>query len=213
MNIPDDMIFEIYKWLKITDKRNFNVCKHYYKITRKQFKIDEENFTAFENTSDRIKYPRQYCCEKFFVELCHDQYFHLIPEIYMCNEFLIAGLGYYGGVEILKTKKIPYNVDHLCYYAAENGQVEVLKWVKSLTELHTQTYFYAIRNGQVDTVCYLYENGCPFSINCCDDAIEWDQLEILKFIHKHGCALTVWSYGKALKTGNIEIIQYVKEHY
>lgn len=212
MNIPDDIIFEIYKWLKITDKRNFNVCKHYYKITRKQFKIDEENFTAFENTSDRKKYPRQYCCEKFFVELCHDQYFHLIPERYMCNDILIAGLGYYGGVEILKTRKFPCDVNHLCYYAAENGQIEVLKWVKSFRELHAQTYFYAIRNGQLDTVRYLYENGCPFLKNYCDNAIEADHFEMLKFIHEHGCKLTASSYHKAVKIGNVEIIQYIKEH-
>src|SRR6187431_3180550 len=130
--LPHDMIFEIYKWLKITDKRHFNINKHYYHITRKQFKIDEEMFTAFETTSDKIQISRHYCADKFFIELCHDQYFHLIPGEYLNinSEFYTPALAYYGGFEISKMPS-NYNFDNFCYYAAENGQIEALKWVNN----------------------------------------------------------------------------------
>ena len=79
-NVPNDLIPIIFNYIpKISDKRLFTQSnKRINNITKSLMIQFENNFI--------VEYFNQYdyyCVEKFTLELCHDGYFHLIPETYL----------------------------------------------------------------------------------------------------------------------------------
>jgi hypothetical protein len=95
-----------------------------------------------------------------------------------------------------------------CYYAAENGHLEVLimaheagcEWISSMSA--------AARNGHLDIIKYAQAHGCPWEGNVCDEAVANNHLAIVQYAHEHGCSWDANTTVVAAAYGHTEVLAY-----
>ena len=98
MNIPNELIITIFNFIeKITDKRQFlKTCKLYNNLTKGLItNLNECELEYFKKRNIIAETPkmyyshylsiRDYCVERFTIELCYDGYFDMIPISYFNN--------------------------------------------------------------------------------------------------------------------------------
>ncbi|KAL6057647.1 Ankyrin repeat-containing domain [Balamuthia mandrillaris] len=121
----------------------------------------------------------------------------------------------------------PFLTVHVCNWAAEQGQLEVLKWVRErqqqqqqqqssqqtaayYTELFPWSAFtaaFAARNGHLDVLCWLREQGCPWDEQTCAYAAMNGQLEVLQWAREQGCPWDKHTCAQAARNGHLEVLK------
>ena len=77
-------------------------------------------------------------------------------------------------------KKI--NINHLCFYAARYGQLNILIWAhENGYPWDKYTCRYAA-HGHLDCLIYAYEHGCPYEKRLCEYAARNDP-DCLAYVH------------------------------
>lgn len=110
--------------------------------------------------------------------------------------------------------------DHAVRYAAENGYLEMVKYlhkngadIMAANNLAVRT---AARNGHLETVRYLCENGAD--ITAVDNhAVRWaawkGHLEVVKYLHENGADITECNNEAvrwAAENGHLDVVEYLK---
>ena len=70
----------------------------------------------------------------------------------------------------------------------------------------------AAKNGHLECLKYLHENGCPWDEKTCSKAAENGQLECLKYAHEKGCPWNEDTCSCANSNGHLECLQYAREN-
>ncbi len=211
--LPNELVLIIFdNILKTTDKRIFlKTCMKYNILTKNNFSQYEKNYKIkhFEKIT-------KYCIEKFTLELCHDSYFDMIPELYIINKnnILIRSLVAFGCISLLKEMvNNGYDLDSICFYASYYSNLEILKWSRENNYKWDYTICAnASHNGNIECLKWAMANGCGLNTDICSVAAENGHLEILKWARENGCDWNSFTYQIAKKCNQIEILKWLDEN-
>ncbi len=214
--LPNELIIIIFEYIqKITDKRQFlKTCKTNNKITKESMLNYEDSYEI-----KHFDYWRNYCAEKFTLELCHDSYFNMIPDHYInkLNAVVMPCAAYYNNILLLdlcnlRNCCIDYYLSSGINYFVLGGHISILEWcIQNNYYIHYGTYN-AIRGGHIHVLKWLQSHKYNPNFECdwwCDKAIYYGHLNILKFLREIGCPWNSDTYKCALKYGNEELIKWV----
>jgi len=70
----------------------------------------------------------------------------------------------------------------------------------------------AARKGQLETLKYAHEHGCPWDKKTCWAAADGGDLEVLKYLHEHECPWDKVTYWAAAEGGHLEVLKYAHEN-
>ncbi len=152
-SLPNEIIILIFDSIsKITDKRHFlRTCVLYNNLTK---------FSMYDYEMPEFYGKLKYSMEKFTLELCHDEYFGLIPKHYITpiNKILVRCLANNDNVplpllELAGKKGCIVYIGNKIYPSDSFQHVDLL----GMDELWTCTYM--AQNGHLSILKFLYENG------------------------------------------------------
>ncbi len=254
MDIPNELTLIIFNFIKkITDKRQFiRTCKLHNTLLKglitKMSESELDYFGINNNKNNnhvdilekKVYYSnylnkRNYCVEKFMMELCYDSYFNMIPLSYLTenigNIVIIKLLIKYGKLELLqlvlncKPAKLrlcklaveseQFTKLRLCELAAESGQLNILKW------LFENGYYLgwgyricatAALNGHFDILKWAREQGCEWDKETCAYAAKYGDLDILKWARKNGCEWDNSTCSFAASGGHLNVLKWAREN-
>ena len=109
---------------------------------------------------------------------------------------------------------------HTWKWAAENGHLEVVKWLHenkkdcTISQCSPYAMDLAAGNGHLEVVKWLHENRTE---GCTTDAFDWAiknvQLEVVEYLHKNRTeGWTIDTFDWAAKYGHPEVIEYLLDN-
>lgn len=111
------------------------------------------------------------------------------------------------------TNIVQYSHNNAVYYAAENGHLDIVKYLHEIgCPWNNHTYYCAVTGGNLEIIKYLHENDCPWSESTCSNAVYHGHMEILKYLHDNGCPWDKNSCSFAAMKGHLNILQYLHEN-
>lgn len=119
-----------------------------------------------------------------------------------------------GHLELLKSIN-PFRLEReVCIYAAEGGQLNVLKYLRSVHCLWDErTCTAAAKQGHLKTLKWAVENGCPWNNQVTIWATYNGDLNMLSWAIGSGCDYNAYEMANiATKHGYIHILQWIKTH-
>jgi hypothetical protein len=237
--LPNDLIIVICDYiLKITDKRKFTqTCKIFNNVTKGLILIAELNlkeypvYSHFDRKPEKFKiehfkYNNEYSVEKFTLELCHDEYFNLIPKSYISsnNSIICKALAIYGQLELLK-KAIKYGCepdrekDHrftndlfnICNHAVISGNVDMVKYLllEDWCITDSLTCKLASKYGYLHILTFLKEYGSKFDYNSPNYAAYNGDIKTLKWLINNDCPIDHEICDYAVMNGHVYIIKWL----
>ena len=104
---------------------------------------------------------------------------------------------------------------HKCIKAAEAGDLDELKRLRggrawSIMDEHTIEW--AARCGQMESLKFAHENGCPWHVRVCRYAAGAGHLECLKFARENGCPWDATTCATAAFWGHLDCLKYAHEN-
>ncbi len=237
-SLPNELIIIIFNFIKkITDKRQFlKTCKLHNTLLKglitemsdaelNYFKINDDEVGYEEKNRYYFMYmeKRDYCVEKFMMELCYDSYFDMIPLIYITkninNTVIIKLLIKYGKLELLQ---FAINKRHpslqLYKLATESGQLDILIWLSKhgygdgiVTGLIIGIGDIAGGKGHLDILKWAMEHDCGFSSNAYLNAAKNGHVHILEWATENGYHLASDILPEAARYGHLNILVWAKK--
>jgi Ankyrin repeats (many copies) len=106
---------------------------------------------------------------------------------------------------------VKYEDDYYCSYAAMNGHIEMLKWLRNnAISWSRDTCGSAAKYGHLDTLKWLRQNGCPWDEQTCHAAAARGHLEILQWARANGCP---WNEDTANKAkSHLNILKWIVDN-
>ena len=96
-----------------------------------------------------------------------------------------------------------------CCFAAENGKLDFLKYLrKNNCAWDVCTCLRAASTGHLDCLKYAHENGCPWDEYICHKAAQGGHLDCLRYAHENGCPWNMWTCNYAAEDGNLDCLIY-----
>ncbi len=181
--VPNDLMPVIFDFITlITDKRQFlRTCNIINIMTKKLMEEYENNFKI-----DNFKKRNGYCVEKFTLELCHDKYFHLIPNTYLIpnNKIIVSALATFGNLQLLQI-------------AVENG-------CKLKVQRPSNNYYtYITKFSKIKDLTKITDT--------CALAAQYGHQHIIEFCLNNGCELNRLSYLMAINNGHFALADWLLE--
>ena len=103
--------------------------------------------------------------------------------------------------------------NYICVYAAAEGHLEVLKWVRQNgCPWNKRTCAYAALGGNLEVLKWARQNGCPWDNLTCENAARGGHLEVLKWARQNGCPWDEFTSFYAEKEGNLEVLKWAREN-
>lgn len=96
---------------------------------------------------------------------------------------------YHSIFKMIVPHSIQFN-EHMCRYAAVNGDIEILKYLHEHgCPWDKYTCSAASSNGHLNCLKYAHEEGCPWDENTCSKACdsEYEHIDCLVYAHINGC--------------------------
>ncbi len=218
-NLPSELILLIFELiLKITDKRQFlRTCKKYNILTKQSMILYENNYPI-----PYFNKITEYSVAKFTLELNYDKYFDMIPEHYISpnNSTLISSSAYFGNILALNKIKLKndFNYEYMMTLninnnAANNGQLDVLKWANENGYLPTfNTPFCAVRGGHLPVIQYLHDNGYKFQ-DIFSEAAEYGHIPVLIWAKENYTDFdSISTCAAASRKGHLHVLQWAHEN-
>ncbi len=236
MYIPNELVIVIFNFIKkITDKRQFlKTCKLHNTLLKGFItEMSESELNYFKISDNDVGYDekiiyhhtyllkRNYCVEKFMMELCYDLYFNMIPKTYltqnMNNPVIIKLLIKYGKLELLQLAINNKSPNFLfCGLATEAGQLNILIWLIAngySGGLVNTICPIAARNGHLHILKWARENGgCGWSSNTCLIAAKKGHLHILKWAKESGYDWNNKICENAAFNGHLHVLKWAREN-
>ncbi len=247
-SLPNELVITIFNFIKkITDKRQFlKTCKlHNILLKGLIAKMSESELDYFKINFYDVEYDekmsyyhtyiqkRDYCVERFMMELCYDSYFDMIPHSYITeninNSVIIKLLIKYGKLELLQYAINDESLSFpICKLAAESGQLNILKWTiekgyYSGYDWYSDIFSVAARNGHLgvlkwtreghlDVLKRARENGYEWSAVTCINAAIKGHLHILKWAVENGCNWDKRVISYATTNGHLDVLKWAREN-
>jgi hypothetical protein len=106
------------------------------------------------------------------------------------------------------------SVQHiLCYTAAREGNLSVLKYLRSLgCAWDNETCSNAAINGHLDVVKWCHENGWPWDKYTCAHAAENGHLDVIKWCRENGFPWDALTCYYAAENGHIDILKWCRQN-
>ena len=95
------------------------------------------------------------------------------------------------------------------------GNVEMFRYMKSnYPKINNteNTFANAAKNGNLENMKWLKENGCPWKKDIFANATKNGNLENMKWLKENGCPWNGWTFASAAEKGNIENMKWLKEN-
>jgi hypothetical protein len=151
---------------------------------------------------EKIKFEEK----EFLEEYCEDGYDIPKKYIHETNDELFVKTNRLDLIKLL-------NINHLCYLAAEYGNLTILKYAhENHYHWNELTCWYAAKYGHLDCLKYAHEQGCPWDNLTCECAAQHGHLACLQYAHEHGCTWDKWTCYFAEKNGHLDCLQYAQKH-
>ena len=100
--------------------------------------------------------------------------------------------------------------DDAADYAAKNGQLETLKWIRANGgEWTSNTANWAAANGHLETLQWIRANGGEWTDDAADFAAQRGHLDTLKWIHANGGKWTVYAVRAAAQNNHGETLDWI----
>jgi hypothetical protein len=142
------------------------------------------------------------------------KYIRIHPDDYMDN-YLNAIPNEFGFV--VSSCPIDGFVSKFFPLLSKYGQLKCLKYLwEHCDEIDIQytwnekTCISAAKNGHLDCLIYVHENGCPWSKDTCAAASSNGHLDCLKYARNNGCSWDTQTCIEAAKYGHLNILTYAK---
>ena len=89
-----------------------------------------------------------------------------------------------------------------------------ISWALEKCSENTKVRFCArmARNGRLDMLRFLCDEGCPWDRRTCFEAAYYGHLECLKYAHENGCPCNEFTCSYAARYGQLECLQYAHEN-
>ena len=98
----------------------------------------------------------------------------------------------------------------ICKYAILTGQLEVLKWARSINcEWDLWSCMYAVRSKNIEILKWVHNNGCPWGWWTIVETIEQDNINMLKWLYSQKCPCGKLAYNRALSLHKYQIAQWI----
>ena len=102
-------------------------------------------------------------------------------------------------------------LNRLGFFASENGQLDVLKWLKLKgCPLGGMFPCNAASRGHLEVLKWLKSEKCPWDAWAAAFAANRGHLEILKWMRSEGCPWDKWTPGYAARGGRVEVLEWLK---
>ena len=103
--------------------------------------------------------------------------------------------------------------ERFCSRMARNGNVELLQHLhENGCPWDERICFVAAQEGNLECLKYAHENGCPWDeLTCCNAAMN-GHLECLKYAHEKGCPWDRLTCSWATENGRLECLKYAREN-
>ena len=108
----------------------------------------------------------------------------------------------------------PWDSDTI-FLAAMYGQLETLKYAyENGCPMTSDIWGCAAIRGHLDILIYLRKNGCPYpwDENTCSAAAVGGHLEVLKWAYKNGCPWDEITCANAAYGGHLEVLKWAREN-
>jgi len=100
-----------------------------------------------------------------------------------------------------------------CASAAKNGKLDCLKYLhENGCPWDKSTCAYAAVKGHLDCLKYAHENGCPWDKDTCALAAKNGHLDCLKYAHENGCPWDEDTCASAAVNGHLDCLKYAHEN-
>jgi hypothetical protein len=102
-------------------------------------------------------------------------------------------------------------IETACVEAAKNGYLNCLKYIhENGYEWTKETCTEAASNGHLDCLMYAHENGCEWTSQTCTEAASNGHLNCLMYAHENGCVL---SKETSYKASTVECFQFIEKNW
>ena len=130
--------------------------------------------------------------------------------IYTCYEDVYYNVALSGNLEMLKYFKSMFEFNNNMFYAAaKNGKLECLQWLKDNNcPYSSNTYIGAINNGNIHNLNWLKNNNCPLCEGMYECAINLDNILVIDWLLNNNFTYENLIY-MAIKKGNIDMIKFL----
>lgn len=96
--------------------------------------------------------------------------------------------------------------------AAKNGNLENMKWLKENgCPWDANTFASAAKNGNLDNMKWLKENGCPWDANTFANTAEIGNFDNMKWLKENGCPWDERTSDQAAKNKHNHIVNWLRE--
>lgn len=99
--------------------------------------------------------------------------------------------------------------------AAENGHLEVVKWLDAngYDERSIHLMDIVAQKGHLDVMMWLHENGVIWTKNTMALALRNGHLEVAKWLHANGVICTENTVASAVRNGNLEVVKWLHSRF
>ena len=116
-----------------------------------------------------------------------------------------------GDLEMIKKF---YNKDladsDVFYFAAENGDLKIMKWLhENKCPWNSQTFWVAAKKGDLKMMKWLHKNKCPWDAATFGFAAQNGNLKNMKWLKEQGCPWDTLTFRAAVLHGNIKNIEWL----
>jgi len=104
--------------------------------------------------------------------------------------------------------------------AVMEGDVEALEWLMQLfdgkglrwRDVGRDLSCLAAGSGKIESLTYLYANGCHWNESTCYGAAKGGHLEVLQWARQNGCRCDLMTCMYAAKGGHVEVLQWAHQN-
>ena len=112
----------------------------------------------------------------------------------------------------LRLKNYPWN-EKVCTAAAKNQNNDLLKWLyENKCPWHTYTSYAVAKSGNLEMLKWLEESGCPFGENILSKASRSGNLEMVKYLYEKGFKINRNIYNHVIYSNNLKLIEWINEN-
>ncbi len=237
--LPSEIILIIFNYIqKITDKRQFlRTCKLYNDLTKDLIKLSETKFFADFNNNGRYIKSSTYCYfqaikfgkikksdrMKFTLEICSDEYFHLLPPLYLSskNKVIVGFLAENNKLDMLKLAhkngcELPNSI---CEIAMKHGYLDMFKWaIKNNCKWNGSNFGLAAQNNYIHIIEYVIKYIKKYNwmlenpTHVCSCATLSGNLHLVKLIVRNGFRYYSTTCASAAGAGHLHILKWLRKY-